>query len=115
MLTNQHDPQDTLETFQPVTVGIHVQEMKGFRKELILSLLAPNAFQEVDGVKGEGGKESDGKDNGKKKNGKESDSKNGKESDTKNGKDTNKKTTTHKRHSPTLDAKTKKPKLFPVS
>lgn len=27
-------------------MGIHVQEMKGFRKELILSLLSPNAFSE---------------------------------------------------------------------
>lgn len=47
MLTNSHDPSDTIETFQPVTVGIHVQEMKGFRKELIISLLSPNAFSEV--------------------------------------------------------------------
>lgn len=46
VLTNTHDPSDTIETFQPVTVGIHVQEMKGFRKELILSLLSPNAFSE---------------------------------------------------------------------
>ena len=47
VLTNTHDPQDTIETFQPITVGIHVQEMKGFRKELILSILSSHAFDEV--------------------------------------------------------------------
>ena len=47
VLTNIHDPQDTIETFQPITVGIHVQEMKGFRKELILSILSSHAFDEV--------------------------------------------------------------------
>lgn len=41
-----HDKTDTLETFQPVTVGIHVQEMKGFRKELILSILSPHPFED---------------------------------------------------------------------
>ncbi len=46
MLTNVHDKTDTLETFQPVTVGIHVQEMKGFRKELILSILSPHPFED---------------------------------------------------------------------
>lgn len=45
VLTNQHDPTDTIETFQPITVGIHVQEMKGFRRELILSLLSSSAFR----------------------------------------------------------------------
>jgi len=46
VLTNVHDKMDTLETFQPVTVGIHVQEMKGFRKELILSILSPHPFED---------------------------------------------------------------------
>lgn len=50
VLTNQHDPNDTIETFQPITVGIHVQEMKGFRKELILSILSSHAFDEVNGL-----------------------------------------------------------------
>ena len=45
VLTNRHDPNDTIETFQPITVGIHVQEMKGFRRELILSLLSSSAFR----------------------------------------------------------------------
>ena len=45
VLTNQHDPNDTIETFQPITVGIHVQELKGFRRELILSLLSSTAFK----------------------------------------------------------------------
>ena len=45
VLTNRHDPTDTIETFQPITVGIHVQEMKGFRRELILSLLSSSAFR----------------------------------------------------------------------
>lgn len=89
MLTNQHDPTDTLETFQPVTVGIHVQEMKGFRKELILSLLAPNAFEE--------GKE---------------DTKSDVTAEKTTEKD-NKKAT--KRPSQATDATRKKPKLFPVS
>lgn len=92
MLTNQHDPKDTLETFQPVTVGIHVQEMKGFRKELILSLLAPNAFAEGD-EKGDDEKDHDGKDENENKD----------------------KPKTMKRQSQTTDAKRKKPKLFPVS
>lgn len=91
MLTNQHDPTDTLETFQPVTVGIHVQEMKGFRKELILSLLAPNAFEE--------GKEDTKSDVTAEKN-----------KTTEKG---NKKAT--KRSSQATDATRKKPKLFPVS
>ena len=54
VLTNKNDPTDTLETFQPVTVGIHVQEMKGYRKELILSLLASHAFDEENKKKREG-------------------------------------------------------------
>lgn len=54
VLTNKNDPNDTLETFQPVTVGIHVQEMKGYRKELILSLLASHAFDEENKKKREG-------------------------------------------------------------
>lgn len=123
MLTNQHDPQDTLETFQPVTVGIHVQEMKGFRKELILSLLAPNAFAESGDGGGNGGDDG-GKSSGKDKNGK-SDGKNGKNNN-KNGKTSGKSnetinnkiiktTNTTKRHSPTLDTKTKKQKLSSVS
>lgn len=58
MLTNKHDPTDTIETFQPVTVGIHVQEMKGFRMELILSLLASHAFEEGADANGEEGKTS---------------------------------------------------------
>lgn len=91
MLTNQHDPTDTLETFQPVTVGIHVQEMKGFRKELILSLLAPNAFEE--------GKEDTKSDVTAEKN--------------KTTEKDNKKAT--KRPSQATDATRKKPKLFPVS
>lgn len=94
-MTNQHDPTDTLETFQPVTVGIHVQEMKGFRKELILSLLAPNAFEE--------GKEDTKSDVTAEKNNKTTE---------KDNKD-NKKAT--KRSSQATDATRKKPKLFPVS
>ena len=94
MLTNQHDPTDTLETFQPVTVGIHVQEMKGFRKELILSLLAPNAFEE--------GKEDTKSDVTAEKN-----------KTTEKGSKDNKKVT--KRSSQATDATRKKPKLFPVS
>ena len=116
MLTNQHDPQDTLETFQPVTVGIHVQEMKGFRKELILSLLAPNAFAESGdggGNGGDDGGDDGGKSSGKDKNGK-SDGKNGKNNN-KNGKTSGKSNETTKRHSPTLDTKTKKQKLSSVS
>ena len=102
MLTNQHDPTDTLETFQPVTVGIHVQEMKGFRKELVLSLLAPNAFEE-----GEKGK-------GEEKEKKSEKNKENNEDNKTTEKDSNAKKAT-KRPSQTSDAKRKKPKLSPVS
>ena len=29
-----------------MTVGIHVQEMKGFRKEVILSIVSPHPFED---------------------------------------------------------------------
>ena len=46
VVTNSHYRTDTIETCHPITLGIHVQEMKGFRRELILSLLSSSAFKE---------------------------------------------------------------------